>query len=68
MGHAVVDRIRRQLPWREARELKSQIERIGPIRLSDVERAQQQLAALAVSLIQQGTIAAPHNRRFIVAA
>lgn len=65
---ALVDRIRRQLSWREARNLKQQLERLGPIRLSDVESAQQQLADVASELIQQGAIVPPQNRRFMVAA
>jgi len=67
-GPGLLDRIQRQLPWREARELKFQIGRLGPIRLSDVERAQQRLAGVAVTLIQQGVIPPPKNRRFIIAA
>jgi flagellar motor switch protein FliG len=67
-GPTLVDRIRRQLPWREARDLRLQMERLGPIRLSDVERAQQQLADVASRLIQQGVVAPPANRRFVVAA
>ena len=65
---ALVDRIRRQLPWREARDLKRQLERLGPIRLTDVESAQQQLANVAHDLVQQGAIVPPRNRRFMVAA
>jgi flagellar motor switch protein FliG len=65
---SLIDRIRRQLPWREARELRRQIERLGPIRLSDVEHAQRKLAETAAALIQDGIIAPPANRRFTSAA
>ncbi|MCH5373121.1 MAG: hypothetical protein JJ992_04040 [Planctomycetes bacterium] len=64
----LLDRIQRQLPWREARELKFQIARLGPIRLSDVERAQQRLAEVAGTLIREGVVTPPKNRRFIIAA
>ena len=67
-GPALADRIRRQLPWREARDLRLEIERLGPIRLSDVECAQQHLADVAGRLIQQEALAPPKNRRFVVAA
>jgi hypothetical protein len=65
---SLFDRIRRQLPWQAARDLKSQTERLGPIRLSDVEHAQQRLAQVAIDLIRKGLIKPPKNRRFIIAA
>jgi flagellar motor switch protein FliG len=48
--------------------LQVQMERLGPIRLSDLERAQQSLAHVAADLICEGTIPPPKNRRFISAA
>ncbi len=62
------DRIQRQLPWREARELRRQIERLGPVRLSDVEHAQSKLAETAAALIREKVIPPPQNRRFTTAA
>jgi flagellar motor switch protein FliG len=65
---SLFDRIQRQLPWREARELRRQIERLGPVRLSDVEHAQSKLAETAATLIREKVIPSPPNRRFTTAA
>jgi flagellar motor switch protein FliG len=65
---SLFERIQRQLPWRESRELRHQIERLGPIRLSDVEHAQRKLAETAAALIRDRSISPPKNRRFATAA
>jgi flagellar motor switch protein FliG len=65
---SLFQRIQRQLPWRESRELRHQIERLGPIRLSDVEHAQRKLAETAAALIRDRSISPPKNRRFATAA
>lgn len=67
-SQTLVERIHQQLPRRAARELRHQIENLGPIRLSDVERAQRELAELADNLVRQGDVAAPKTCRFIGAA
>jgi hypothetical protein len=64
----LVGRIRRRLPSREAKALKRKLEQIGPVRLRDVEHAQQQLARLASRLAARGLIRPPGTRRFAVAA
>jgi flagellar motor switch protein FliG len=64
----LADRVLQRLPVREARLLSRQMEALGPIRLRDVEHAQQQLAALARQLAAAGTIEVPASRRFTVAA
>ena len=64
----LLERIRRQLPWQQGRELRRQIERLGPVRLSDVEHAQRKLAETTAELIHDRIIAPPKNRRFTTAA
>jgi flagellar motor switch protein FliG len=64
----LVDRILGSLPLREARALRSQIEQLGPTRLSDIESAQLRLAELARRLADEGRIQVPRDRRFAVAA
>lgn len=64
----LLERIQRQLPWQQGRELRRQIERLGPVRLSDVEHAQGKLAETTAELIQDRIICPPKNRRFTTAA
>jgi hypothetical protein len=64
----LLERIRRQLPWHQGRELRRQIERLGPVRLSDVEHAQRKLAETTAQLIHNRIISPPKNRRFTTAA
>lgn len=64
----LLERIQRQLPWQQGRELRRQIERLGPVRLSDVEHAQRKLAETTAELIHDRIIAPPKNRRFTTAA
>ena len=58
-SHQFVKRIMSQLPAREAKQLQRKIDNIGPLRLDDVQRAQQQLAAIAQQLIDEGSLIAP---------
>ncbi len=51
-----IDRIKRHLPHREARRLDRQLKELHPLRLSDVEWAQQQLAHLARKILQHEPI------------
>lgn len=62
-GEGLVTRIMQQLPARQARLLRRQMEQLGPLRLSDIEHAQQRLAQLAVQLIGRGEIHMPAPRR-----
>ncbi len=64
----LVDRILGRLPIREAKALRRQMEQLGPTRLSDMERAQRQLAELAGQLADQGEIIIPGTGRFTMAA
>lgn len=64
----LVDRILGRLPIREAKTLRRQMEQLGPTRLSDMERAQRQLAELAGQLADQGEIIIPGTGRFTMAA
>lgn len=59
----LVGRVLRPLPPREARALQQRMEQIGPLRLADVEGAQQRLVHVARRLLAAGQIAppAPHT-------
>ena len=63
----LVDRILRKLSTRQARRLQRQMCGLGPIRLRDIEHAQQQLARLASGLCRQGLIALPPTLRHVAA-
>ncbi len=67
-SHQFVKRILSQLPSREATQLERKIQQIGPIRLDDVQRAQQQMAEVAQYLVDEGTLTLPAKGRFAVAA
>lgn len=57
------DRVMRLLPTAEARLLRQDLESLGPTRLSDMEQAQAELAALARGLAAEGRIDAPVRAR-----
>jgi flagellar motor switch protein FliG len=63
----LVDRILGRLPIREAKTIRRQMEQLGPTRLSDMERAQRQLAELAGQMADQGEIIVPRTGRFTMA-
>lgn len=63
-----VDRLLAQLPRREATSLQRRMEAIGPLRLKDVEHAQDQIAAVASRLAADKQIDLPTPKRFAVAA
>ena len=65
---ALADRILRRLSAAEARQLEREMERLGAIRLQDVELAQRQVAAVARQLAQAGSIPAPPTRAVPAAA
>jgi len=62
------DRIFKQLPAKQAAVLRKKMEQTGPLRLRDVEQAQQRLANIAARLAQQGLIKIPTTKRFAMAA
>jgi flagellar motor switch protein FliG len=64
----LIDRLLRQLPSREAKSLRRQMEQQGPLRLSDVDQAQQQLARLAGELAARGEIRLPTRHRVAMVA
>ena len=57
-----VERILKQLPAKEAKLLDKKLHRIGPLRLSDVEEAQQELATAAGQLAARGLIPLPPRK------
>lgn len=64
----LMERIYGQLPARQARQLRQQIEQQGPISLRDVVQAQRHLGKIAAQLAAAGEIDEPPVRRFTVAA
>ena len=64
----LVERLFSQLPARDAQTLRRKMEKIGPIRLRDIENAQHELAVLASRLVHDGEIDLPPQRRFAAAA
>lgn len=67
-SHQFVRRILSQLNGREAAQLERKIQRIGPLRLDDVQRAQQQMVAIAQQLVEEGKLSLPGKTRLSVAA
>jgi flagellar motor switch protein FliG len=64
----LVSRLLSQLPPQEARALERRIEAIGPVRLREIEQAQEQLARIAAQLAARGEIRLPRQRPFATAA
>jgi flagellar motor switch protein FliG len=62
----LIARIARQLPRQEALSLQRRTQQTGPVRLSDIEEARRQLAALAGRMAQRGEIRLSASRRFAV--
>jgi flagellar motor switch protein FliG len=63
-----VERVMQPLPPREARSLRRRMERLGPIRLSDIAAAQREVAQAATRLVQEGRLPKIVTPRFAVAA
>jgi flagellar motor switch protein FliG len=61
-------RITKRMGNREARLLRNRLQNLGPLRLDDIQQAQQRLAQLAARLADEGVIQLPGTRRFTVAA
>jgi flagellar motor switch protein FliG len=51
-----VERVMRQLPGVEARRLRRAIRSLGPTRLTDLEKAQQDLAAIAETIVRRSNV------------
>lgn len=64
----LIDRILKQLPTRDARALRGKLRTLGPLRLSDVQEAQQEFARAASRLIAKGLVQNPLTKRATVAA
>ncbi len=60
--HALIERIMRRFPPSEAKTIRRKIDHPGPIRLRDVERAQQRIAELARRLAIEGRIKLPQEK------
>jgi flagellar motor switch protein FliG len=60
---ALIDRVLGHLPASEAGVLRDRLDHPGPTRLSDVEEARRQIAALAERLTLEGRIEVPRGRR-----
>lgn len=63
-----VDRLLKNLPTQEAKSLRRTMEQLGPMRLNDIEQAQNTIAETAGRLIAAGTINRPQPEHFAVAA
>lgn len=63
-----VDRLLKNLPASEAKSLRRTMERLGPLRLNDIEQAQHTIAQIASRLIAAGAIDHPQPEHFAVAA
>ena len=67
-SHEFIDRILQPLDQRESRMLQRQMEKIGPLQLQDITRAQQALASHAIQLASDGRISIHNRRRFVMAS
>jgi hypothetical protein len=65
-SHEFIDRILQPLDQRESRMLRRQMEKIGPLQLQDITRAQQALASHAIQLATEGRISIHNRRRFVM--
>jgi flagellar motor switch protein FliG len=61
---AIVDRILRRMPSAEAQSVRHKLDHPGPVRLSDVEQARQELADLARRLVGEKRIRLPRDVRY----
>jgi flagellar motor switch protein FliG len=64
---SLIDRILKQLTAKQAAALRYRIEHPGPVRIQDMEQAQQELAQLATNLVSRGNIQAEPSPRFAAA-
>lgn len=64
---SLLERIVKPLTPLEAKKVRRMIEQLGPVRLSDVEEAQREIARIARQLALEGTIDLPAGRVLAVA-
>ena len=64
----LVNRLLRQLDPRDAKLFQRRMEQIGPVRLREIEQAQQQVARIASQLAARGEIRVPRPKPFATAA
>lgn len=64
----LVARLLKQLSSRDAKTLQQKLERVGPLRLADIERSQRMLADVAGRMVAEGAIRAPRPERLLAAA
>ncbi len=64
----LVDRLLNSLPPGESQVLRRRMERLGPLRLQDIEAAQQQMVEIARQLTEQGVIRTTPKRQAFAAA
>jgi flagellar motor switch protein FliG len=63
----LVARVLSKLPGPEAAVLRGRLEQPGPLRLREIERAQEELSSVATQLARQGLIRLPSGVRFAAA-
>jgi flagellar motor switch protein FliG len=57
-SETLIARVVQHLPGHEAREFRRRLERVGPVQLADLDRAQQQMVQRASELTRQGKLVA----------
>ena len=64
----LLSRVMRQLPARDAAILRQRIEHPGPVRLREIDQAQERLASVASRLARDGAIQLPRTTQFAATA
>ncbi len=62
------ERVRSMLPQRDAKRLDEKLNRLGPIQLRDIEKAQQHLSQIATEMLADGRIGSLSNMTITAAA
>jgi flagellar motor switch protein FliG len=65
---SLLERVVAPLSPPEARQMRQMIERLGPVRLSDIEQAQREVARIALELAMRGAIDLPGAGRILATA
>ena len=65
---ALITRLVQQLPASQARAFRRQLEQPGPLRLSDIQRAQEDIIHIVGELGREGKLQLPKRHRFVAAA
>ena len=63
-----LERILQHVPAREAKLLQRKMQAMGPLKLTDIERAQRRVARKAAELLAAGRLVLPKSKRFAAAA